>query len=103
VQWCDTISALAVGGLVLMGIWRLQVSRLAAYRWFLRAVLFEIFFAQVFAFYRDQFWALIGLLVSILIWAVLHYAVRQEEMAEPGGPAEGEEAAVTATAGAPPA
>jgi hypothetical protein len=103
VQWCDTISALAVGGLVLTGIWRLQVSRLAAYRWFLRAVLFEIFFAQVFAFYRDQFWALVGLLVSILIWAVLHYAVRQEEMAALDAPAEGQETPVTAVAGIPPA
>ena len=111
VGWADLVSSIAVGLLVLVGVWQLQVSRLAGYRWFLRAILFDILFAQVFAFYREQFWAIIGLLISILIWAIIHYAVLEEETAEltAAHAAEGAQVVpasanvLTAAAGTPPA
>ncbi len=80
-------ASLGVGALVVMGIVALRRSRLAAYRWFLRAALLSIFIGQVFAFYLEQLEALIGLAVSITIWATLRYTIHQEEdmIDQPGG------------------
>ena len=80
-------ASLGVGALVVVGVVALRRSRLAAYRWFLRAALLSIFIGQVFAFYLEQLQALIGLAVSITIWATLRYTIHQEEdmIARPGG------------------
>jgi hypothetical protein len=88
-DWCQLLSTVAIGILVLTGVWSLRRSHLQAYRWFQRGVLVSIFFAQAFAFYRNQFWAIVGLAVSILIWGVLRYMIYEEETAEaavPGTP-----------------
>ncbi len=81
-DWGMAISATAVAGLVLIGLATLRYSRLTAYHWFLRASLISIFVAQFFAFYRIQFSALIGLLLSVVVWAALTYAIREEETSE---------------------
>jgi hypothetical protein len=80
-------ASLGVGVLVVAGIVALRRSRLAAYRWFLRAALLSIFIGQVFAFYLEQLQALIGLTVSVTIWATLRYTIHEEEdmIARPGG------------------
>jgi hypothetical protein len=80
-------ASLGVGALVVVGIVVLRRSRLAAYRWFLRAALLSIFIGQVFAFYLEQLEALIGLAVSITIWATLRYTIHEEEdmIARQGG------------------
>jgi hypothetical protein len=73
------VASLTVGVLVVLGIAAIHRSRLAAYRWFLRATLVSIFIGQVFAFYLEQLAALIGLAVSVLIWATLRYTIDEEE------------------------
>ena len=72
-------ASLVVGVLVVVGIAVLRRSRLDAYRWFLRATLVSIFIGQVFAFYLQQFEALVALAVSVLFWVTLRYTIREEE------------------------
>ena len=75
----ELASALVAGLFVLMGIYQmLRHHRLNAYRMFHRSVLLNIFFTQMFAFYKQQFVAIIGLLVYLLILLSLRYVLRQE-------------------------
>lgn len=78
-QWGDLLSSAAPGVFVLAGILRLPRSRLAAYLLFERAVLIQIFITQFFAFYHAEFVAVVGLAVSLLVFATLRYVVHQEE------------------------
>lgn len=78
-EWGDVVSSTIPGVLVLAGIWQLPRSRLAAYRWFQRAVLFTLFVTQFFAFYHQQFVAAAGLLWNLVIFATLRYAMHREE------------------------
>jgi hypothetical protein len=64
--------------LVLIGVFRLPHSRLAAYRWFERAVLISVFFTQVIMFWQDQLTALGGLLWDLALLSVLRFLIRQE-------------------------
>ena len=77
--WGEIVSDLAVGAFVVLGLVRIRRSRLAAYRMFARAVLVSIFLAQMFAFYRIQFWAIAGLGAVVIIWGVLQYMIGEEE------------------------
>jgi hypothetical protein len=77
--WGELVSDLAVGAFVVLGLLRIRRSRLAAYRMFARAVLVSIFLAQLFAFYRIQFWAIAGLAAAVLIWGILQYMIGEEE------------------------
>jgi hypothetical protein len=77
--WGELASEIIVGCFVVLGLVRLPRSRLAAYRMFAHAVLVNILLAQVFAFYRDQFRALFGLILSIVIWSITQYMIREEE------------------------
>jgi hypothetical protein len=63
-----------------IGIARLPAGRLRAYIWFKRSVLVNIYFTQVFMFYRSQFAALWGLLANVLIYTALLYTISREEM-----------------------
>lgn len=71
-------SAMVSAGLVAAGVASIRRSRLAAYQMFRNAVLVQIFLVQVFAFYTEQFRALIQLLINIGILLVLRYMIRQE-------------------------
>jgi hypothetical protein len=77
--WGELVSDLAVGALVVLGLLRVRRSRLAAYRMFARAVLVSIFLAQMFAFYRIQFWAIAGLAAVVVFWGILQFMIGEEE------------------------
>lgn len=77
--WGELVSDLAVGAFVVLGLVNIRRSRLAAYRMFARAVLVSILLAQMFAFYRIQFWAIAGLGAVLLIWGILQYMIAEEK------------------------
>ena len=77
--WAELISAAVPAVWLLAGIRDLAHSRIAAYRTFERAILFEIFVTQVFAFYSNQFDAVLGLAANVLILTALRTMIRQEE------------------------
>jgi hypothetical protein len=74
-----TIAATVAGILVLIGIVRLRKSRLAALRWFDRALLIWILVVQVYMFRQEQFAAVLGLAVDLFIWAMVRSAIGIEE------------------------
>jgi hypothetical protein len=65
---------------VALGIWRLVRSRLDALRMFQRSVLVSIFLSQVFAFYRDEWAALIGLGFNVALFVALQFAIERERV-----------------------
>jgi hypothetical protein len=67
--------------LVVRGILELPVSRLAAYRWFIRGILVWLLITQVFVFYTSQPIGLAGLLFDVLAYAALRYAIAHEARA----------------------
>ena len=68
------------GVLVLIGISLIHRNRLRAYYMFYRAVLVSILLTQGLAFYEDQFLALSGLFLDIIILLTLRYVISQEEV-----------------------
>jgi hypothetical protein len=95
VDRAELLSALVAGLFVVMGIYyMLRNNRLSAYRLFHRSVLVNIFFTQLFAFYRQQLLAVTGLLVYLLILLSLRYVMRQEADIPDEG-AEPEEAGIS--------
>ncbi len=87
--WVQVAASFAVAVLIVIGIARLHRSRLAAYRWFLRAMLVNILIVQVFNFYDSQLVAVLGLAVSLIIYTALRYAIAREERAAPGDTSPG--------------
>jgi hypothetical protein len=71
--------------LCVVGLVMLPHSRLVAYRFFLRAVLVSMLVGQVFVFYHDQFAALSGLAVDLLLYAALRYVIGREEAEREAG------------------
>jgi hypothetical protein len=80
VDWADIASSLLSGLFVLCGVLLIGRSRLFAYRMFARSILISIFLTQVFAFYREQFSALLGLVFNVLILIVLRFMIDQERL-----------------------
>ena len=72
-------SALAAGVLVVIGILRWRHSRLAAYRWFERAVLVTLFINEFFAFYRQQLTAVFGLAIVLVTFVTIRLLIREEQ------------------------
>lgn len=72
-------SSAAAGALVAIGVVRWRWSRLAAYRWFERAILVTLFLAEFFSFYLDQFGALWGLFFTVLTYMTLRLLISQEQ------------------------
>ncbi len=66
-------------GLVVIGLIRLPMSRLDAYRWFERGVLVSVLITQVIIFWQDQLAALGGLAWDLALLTVLRFLVKQEE------------------------
>ena len=79
VDWGQLISPSISGVLVVMGILLIGRSRLEAYLMFQRAVLISILLTQVFAFYENQFVAVAGLLIDVVILLTLRYMISQEQ------------------------
>jgi hypothetical protein len=77
-----TYAAAVAGVLVVIGIVRLRRNRLAALRWFERALLIWILVVQVYMFKQMQLAAVIGLAVDLFIWAMVRSAIAVEERRE---------------------
>jgi hypothetical protein len=75
----SSLSALASGALVVVGIIRGRHSRLTAYRWYERAVLVSILVGEFFEFYAQQLGALFGLLVLLLTFITIRYMIGEEQ------------------------
>jgi hypothetical protein len=71
-------SSLLSGVFVVLGVSYLRKSRLSAYHMFERSVLVSILLTYVFIFYKEQFAALAGLLVNILILVALRLMISGE-------------------------
>ena len=77
-----TVAATVAGLLVVIGIVRLRKNRLAALRWFDRALLIWILVVQIYEFRSQQFAAVFGLAVDLFIWAMVRSAIAIEEQRE---------------------
>jgi hypothetical protein len=66
------------GVIIVIGVTVLPRSRLHAYLMFRLAILVSIFLTQVLSFYQQQFLALLGLALNILILAALRYMIAHE-------------------------
>jgi hypothetical protein len=76
------ITNLVAGLLLIIGLMQLGRSRLSAYRWFRRAVLISLLVAQPLAFYAQQWTALIGLALNLVLLSAIDYAIARELAAE---------------------
>jgi hypothetical protein len=78
-DWAGVGFSLLSAVFVLCGVVHLRRSRLFAYRMFERSILVSIFLSQVFAFYKEQFSALAGLLFNIVILLALRFMIEREK------------------------
>ncbi len=77
-DWLELFSSFLSGPFILLGIFRLRYSRLQAYRAFERSVLVSFMLTQVFAFYREQFGALPGLMFNLSFYIILRFLTERE-------------------------
>jgi hypothetical protein len=77
-NWIELVLSLVPALLVLGGVVQMPRSRMAAYRLFHAAVLVIIFVTQFFAFYHDQFAAVVGLTANLVVLATLRYMIHEE-------------------------
>ncbi len=78
ISWGELVSSMASGAFVIAGLWLIRKSRMQAYEMFKNAVLVSIFLTQFFAFYKEQFAALLGLGWNIMILITLRYMIKEE-------------------------
>jgi hypothetical protein len=69
--------------LIVVGATMIRRSRVIAYQWFSRAVLFDILVTQVFLFYHEQFSAIVGVIVKIVLLVGLQFAINHERSQHP--------------------
>ena len=67
---------------VALGVWRMNSSRLAAFRMFQRSILVLFFFVQPLMFYRDQWSALVGLVFDVFVFLALRFMIERETVAQ---------------------
>jgi hypothetical protein len=72
------VSNAITAAFLVVGVSRLRRSRLAALRWFDRAVVVDLLLAQVFNFYDSQFGALAGTVVDVLILLLVRGMIHAE-------------------------
>ena len=77
-EWAYTVSTGVSGLLTVIGLFRIRSDRLAAYRWFERGVLVQIFVTQVFQFASQQLAGVTGLIANIALWLALRSMIRAE-------------------------
>lgn len=77
-EWAELGASLLSGLFVLAGVAALRRSRLAALRMFQRSILVTLLLTQVFMFYLEQFSALTGFALNLLILVALNYMVERE-------------------------
>ncbi len=79
IEWGQVLSSLASALLVLWGVLKLRQSRLVAFRLFERSILISILFTQVFIFYQEEFGALVGLAIDILMLMAIRFMIQREQ------------------------
>ncbi|HKA12910.1 MAG TPA: hypothetical protein VKI99_20810 [Candidatus Dormibacteraeota bacterium] len=67
--------------MIAIGAARLRRSRSGAYRWLERAVMVNLLVSQVFTFYLQQFGAIAGLAIDLILLVVLNGMIRTERRA----------------------
>ena len=72
------ISNLIAGVLLVIGVFTLRRSRLTAYHWFRRAVLVSLLVAQPLAFYAEQWTALVGLILNLVLLSAIEFGIGRE-------------------------
>ena len=77
-------STIAGAALVGRGVLSLRSSRAAAYHWFMRGLLVWILVTQVFVFYSSQLAGLGGLVVDLVAYGSLRFAITREIVAGRG-------------------
>ncbi len=74
------LGALLEGVFAWVGGWLLlRKRRLSAYRWFQRSLLVSLLVVQVVHFYTNQFWALSGVAVNVLLYLALTVMIEEEK------------------------
>jgi hypothetical protein len=74
------LGALLEGLFAWAGGWLLlRKRRLSAYRWFQRSLLVSLLVVQVVHFYTNQFWALSGVAVNVLLYLALTVMIEEEK------------------------
>jgi hypothetical protein len=82
-QFGETISEFVSAALVIVGLVRLRRGHtLAAYKWFDRSLLLQIFVGQVFAYIDSSFIATWGFLVCIALLISVRFMEREERRLE---------------------
>jgi len=81
-DWAEIASSLLSGIFVLCGVVLIRRAKLTAYRMFERSILVSILLTQVFAFYKEQFSALLGLLFNIAVLLALRFMIQRERAAQ---------------------
>jgi hypothetical protein len=76
------VAALVSTTLIVIGVFVLHRSRPAAYKWFDRGLLVQIFVVQIFVFAEEQLTGTIGLVITLVAWALLQGAMRAERERE---------------------
>lgn len=69
---------LIAASLLIAGVLHLRASVLAAFHWFRRAVLVSLLVAQPLAFYEQEWTALIGLALNLIVLSALEFAISRE-------------------------
>jgi hypothetical protein len=77
-EWAYTVSTGVSGLLTVIGLFRIRSDRLAAYRWFERGVLVQIFVTQVFEFASQELAGVSGLIANVALWLALRSMIRAE-------------------------
>jgi len=80
------VSTIVGASCVALGVVRLRRSRAAAYHWFMRGLLVWILVTQVFVFYSSQLAGLGGLVVDLVAYGSLRFALARETVGGRGRP-----------------
>ena len=75
----EIFSIILTGVFVVFGIIYFRFSRERAYEMFKYSVFASILITQFFVFYREQFQALIGLTINIIVLVVLNFIIEHEK------------------------
>lgn len=76
--WAELVFSLVPALMVVAGILRMPVDRMAAYRWFKRAVLVLLLVTQFFAFHEHQLSAVFGLFSNLIVLVTINYMIDEE-------------------------
>jgi hypothetical protein len=73
-----SIATLIAIALLIAGLIHLRGSLLAAFQWFRRSVLVSLLVAQPLAFYEEQWAALVGLALNLVLLSALEFGIGRE-------------------------